>query len=51
MNDTEKKLYNALMVLLHSRPIVEHLKTNDPKALEQAVAAADFAANQEGESK
>jgi hypothetical protein len=48
MSAVEKKLYDALMVLLHSWPIVEHLETSDPKALEQALDAVDFAMNQEG---
>jgi len=43
MNDTEKKLFNALSVLLNSWPIVEHLKNNDPIALKQAREAVDHA--------
>jgi len=43
MTVTEKKLYDALQVLLNSWPIVEHLRNNDPMALKQAREAVDSA--------
>jgi hypothetical protein len=45
MTATEKQLHDALMVLLHSWPIVEHLQANDPMALAQARAAVEAAQN------
>lgn len=36
---TEKKLYDALQVLLNSWPVIDHLANNDPMALAQARAA------------
>ena len=36
MPETEQKLHDALLVLLHDRVIVEHLMNNDPMAFKQA---------------
>lgn len=51
---TEKKLYDALMVLLYDWVIVEHLKANDPMAMHQAhEAVTEYLMKNEpkGESK
>jgi hypothetical protein len=41
MTKTETALRNALMVLLNDNVILQHLRANDPNALQQAQAAAD----------
>ena len=50
MSEAEQKLYDALMVLLHDKVVLEHLMRNDPMAYKQAVEAIDASLYQ-GESK
>jgi hypothetical protein len=50
MNETEQKLYDALMVLMHDKVVIEHLMHNDPMAFKQAQEAINASLYQ-GESK
>jgi hypothetical protein len=49
MTDNEKKLYDALMVILGTPTLSQHLRFNDPMAYRQAIEAVLHAAK--GESK
>lgn len=50
MTETEQKLHDALMVLLHDKVVIEHLMHNDPMAFKQAQDAINESLYQ-GESK
>jgi hypothetical protein len=49
MTDNEKKLYDALMVILGTPKLSQHLRFSDPTAYRQAIEAVLQAAK--GESK